>query len=199
MTGIVPDSGLALSGPDLVFTNNLIIEVPDVIPGKYCAEIIESFEKNMDLQKHTLINTQYGHMDFMEAKLQEIGWATYFIEIMKPYIQKYIELTGLPNYCFPLEYGFESPRIKQYAPKTGVFEHHVDVGNYASARRFLVMMVYLNDVAVGGETDFPYHGIKVKPQTGKLVMFPSGFTHPHAGLSPISGVKLIASTYLHYL
>ena len=35
------------------------------------------------------------------------------------------------------------------------FKDHVDVGNHDSARRFLVCFLYLNDVAIGGQTEFP--------------------------------------------
>ena len=47
---------------------------------------------------------------------------------------------------------WEALRINKYERNSGVFLDHVDVGDYESARRFLVFFVYLNDVAVGGET-----------------------------------------------
>ncbi len=76
--------------------------------------------------------------------------------------------------------------------------------DHESAKRFLVAFFYLNDVEEGGETGFKYNRnqeplLKVKPETGKLLMFPPFWTHPHIGYPPISGTKYIIGTYLHYL
>ena len=83
------------------------------------------------------------------------------------------------------------------------FKFHVDVQDYASARRFLVYFWYLNTVEEGGETCFQLNRqheieVKVQPQTGRLLMFPPMWTHPHVALPPISGPKYIMSAYLHY-
>ena len=40
-------------------------------------------------------------------------------------------------------------------------------------------MCYLSNVSEGGELVFPEHGLEVKPEMGKLVIFPSGWTHSH--------------------
>ena len=55
-----------------------------------------------------------------------------------------------------LKYAFEEFRIKMYRNNEyDEFKDHVDVGNYNSARRFLVCFLYLNDVGAGGYTNFP--------------------------------------------
>ena len=79
------------------------------------------------------------------------------------------------------------------------FKDHVDVGDYNSARRFLVMFLYLNTVEVGGQTTFPRLGESVSPQTGRVLMFPANWQYRHAGLPPESDKKYIVGTYLHYL
>jgi len=38
--------------------------------------------------------------------------------------------------------------------------------------------------------------LKVKPQCGRLLMFPPYWMYQHQGLPPISGEKYILSTYL---
>jgi len=62
----------------------------------------------------------------------------------------------------------------------------------------------LNDVNEGGETVFQLNrevspSIKVQPKTGKLLMFPPLWTHPHLALPPVSGPKYIVGGYLHYV
>ena len=89
--------------------------------------------------------------------------------------------------------------MKRYLPNDkDEFQEHVDVGDYASARRFLVFFLYLNDNE-GGETSFSEYGLKVKPKTGSLLMFPPTWTYLHTGHKPIKLPKYIIGSYLHYL
>ena len=48
-----------------------------------------------------------------------------------------------------------------------------------SSIRILAYTVYLNGVEEGGETEFLYQGVKIKPEPGKLSIFPHLYTfHP---------------------
>ena len=77
------------------------------------------------------------------------------------------------------------------------FKEHVDVMDYASAKRFLVFFLYLND-NTGGLTDFPEYDTMIKPKAGKLLMFPPLWTHKHIGHKPLEQPKYIVGSYLHY-
>jgi hypothetical protein len=57
---------------------------------------------------------------------------------------------------------------------------------------------YLNDVDVGGETEFAYQGVKVQPKAGRLLIAPAGFTHTHRGNSPNSSAKYVIASWLLY-
>ena len=48
----------------------------------------------------------------------------------------------------------------------------------------------------GGETQF-WDNYKVKPQKGKLVLFPASWTYPHSGLMPISHDKYIITGWIY--
>jgi|TARA_Y200000002_G_scaffold368021_1_gene360636 hypothetical protein len=101
---------------------------------------------------------------------------------------------------FPAKYSFEEYRVKYYNNNGhDQFKDHVDVGDHNSARRFLVMFLYLNTVEVGGQTMFPRLGESISPQTGRVLMFPANWQYRHAGLPPESDNKYIVGTYLHYL
>ena len=76
---------------------------------------------------------------------------------------------------------------------------HVDVGDYISARRFLVFFVYLNDVKEGGETEFPTLDLQVSPECGTILVFPATWTFLHRGNVPISNDKYILGSYKHYV
>ena len=79
------------------------------------------------------------------------------------------------------------------------FKDHVDVADHATARRFVVIFLYLNDVTVGGETRFPVLDYTVTPKCGRILMFPATWQYRHAGLPPLSSKKYIVGSYLHYL
>ncbi len=80
----------------------------------------------------------------------------------------------------------------------GEFYHwHIDGGSHEFASRQLVALWYLNDVdGPGGETQFQYQDISVKPEAGKLILFPPFWTHLHRGNTLQQGVKYIATTWI---
>ena len=82
--------------------------------------------------------------------------------------------------------------------KPGEHYHwHIDGGSHEFSHRQLVAIWYLNDVSgPGGETEFLYQNIKIKPETGKLILFPPFWTHEHRGVTLEKGVKYIATTWV---
>ena len=79
-----------------------------------------------------------------------------------------------------------------------------DVDKYCnvSGQRTYTCMVYLNDNFEGGETDFWYLGIKIKPKIGKAVFWKNseGLGNEnkgslHAGSPVISGEKMIITKW----
>jgi prolyl 4-hydroxylase len=79
-----------------------------------------------------------------------------------------------------------------------------DVNKYCtvSGQRTYTCMIYLNDNFEGGETDFWYLGIKIKPKMGKAVFWKNseglGTENKgslHAGLPVISGEKMIITKW----
>ncbi len=84
--------------------------------------------------------------------------------------------------------------------KPGEYYHwHIDSGSHQFSDRQLVAIWYLNDAeGPGGETEFLNQNIKVKPETGKLILFPPFWTHEHRGVKLQKGVKYIATTRIVY-
>jgi hypothetical protein len=75
------------------------------------------------------------------------------------------------------------------------FQLHFD-SIHQVANRYLVMLWYINDVEVGGETWFPQLDLRISARAGRLLVFPPYWMFQHAGLAPISNDKFILSTYL---
>lgn len=93
------------------------------------------------------------------------------------------------------EFWMSAAKIQMTQPAGGFHNWHYDNAGYFVQDREFVIITYLNDDFDGGETEFLYQGIRVKPEKGKTVIFPASYTHMHRGNPPIGGTKYIATTW----
>lgn len=64
--------------------------------------------------------------------------------------------------------------------KTGsLVPRHTDDPYDMGTLRNIGVLLYLNTLASGGELIFPLQRRSITPEAGKLLIFPSAFTHPH--------------------
>jgi hypothetical protein len=87
-------------------------------------------------------------------------------------------------------------KIQMYPQQQGYFRWHADSVTPPTRSRVAAMVLYLNDVAQGGETEFFHQRMKVAPRAGHLLMFPAGWNYMHRGLTPESGDKYIIQSFL---
>lgn len=180
--------------------NDLIKVYDNVLSKDVCDSLISFFEENKD--KHEKIDNDkcpsFTQINFTENHKVDNN----IEELHKKVLSKVLEHKKLyyeyiDSRCFPEKNSFEQFRIKKYLNnKEELFDTHVDVKDYSSARRYLSFLFYLNDVEKGGETIFT--GMEIKPKVGRLLVFPPLWMYPHKGCIPISNEKYIMSTYLHY-
>lgn len=91
------------------------------------------------------------------------------------YVEKYETLENMNK--FVLE-GFN---IQKYEPNEGFYQWHCERGNMDNTSlRMLVFMVYLNDLENGG-TEFRFQNHIEKSEMGKLLIWPTDWTHTHRG------------------
>ncbi len=77
------------------------------------------------------------------------------------------------------------------------YHWHIDGGSHEFSQRQLVAIWYLNDVpGPGGETEFRFQHLRIRPEEGKLLLFPPFWTHEHRGVTLERGVKYIATTWV---
>ena len=186
--------------------SDYIMVVDDVLEQEYCQKLIDKFNGTEDLVvRDSSWSEDYKsfrelnlttHPEFKEEQ-------SHFYEITRKMLGIYQQKCNIQ--FFPEKIGLEEVRMKRYdSNDKDQFGWHADVGDYASARRFLVMFFYLNDVEEGGETVFDdkvgeQFDLKVIPKCGRMVLFPPMWMYPHKGCKPISGSKYIISTYCHYM
>lgn len=109
------------------------------------------------------------------------------------------ELMGLLQHVFRLG-DLNLQHYKQH--EGGYFAWHAEVSpgdpTGEPLHRVLPFMIYLNDVSDGGETEWYYQDLRLRPTAGTLVMWPAAFTHTHRGLTPRSGDKYILTSWILY-
>lgn len=93
----------------------------------------------------------------------------------------------------------ESPAIQHYRPGGGFKMPHFERSNYANTTRMLVWMTYLNDVTDGGGTHFVYQKHTFEAKRGRTLIWPSDFTHTHAGVVSPTQHKYIITGWLNYV
>lgn len=173
---------------------NFIRLYQNVVEDGVCDALIEKFNNSDSVQRSSPI------MDFTEINITQAGddWKQYHDYLSYNFRQVIEQYRTELGAHWPAKYAFEEFRMKRYEPNVGKFDTHVDVGDYNSARRFLVLFAYLND-GDGGETSFDSRGIVIPRNRGSVLVFPPLWTHPHAGRVPQNDPKYIVGTYLHYV
>ena len=180
--------------------NDFIHVYDDVLDLDVCKTLISTFESNTDRHERIENNgipnfTQYNLTENHQQTEQLKSIHKLLISKVFEYKKKYYEFVDAR--CFPSEHNFEQFRIKKYQQNTNdLFDTHVDVMDYSTARRFLSFFWYLNDVEQGGETMF--NDLVIRPKAGRMVVFPPLWMFPHKGCIPVSNEKYLLSTYLHY-
>lgn len=74
------------------------------------------------------------------------------------------------------------------------YKAHYDGGS--DMGRCISALAYLNDDYTGGEIEFPNFNVKIKPQAGMLILFPSTFPYTHIAHPIIEGTKYAIVTWL---
>ena len=117
--------------------------------------------------------------------------------------QEYVKTINPKNSFYNTKYEFQDSgyKLQKYTleedtDKTGFYNWHNDYLFDENGIRVLVFMWYLNDVEEGGETEFS-NGLKIKPEAGKIVIFPASWFIVHRGNKPVSNDKIICNGWLY--
>lgn len=90
--------------------------------------------------------------------------------------------------------------IQQYPHGGGFYGWHCERTSAAPviSQRHLVFMTYLNDISDAGETEFYYQKLKIKPEKGLTLIWPTDWTFTHRGIPSPSQEKIVATGWFSY-
>ena len=190
-----------LTFKDLIWMN------PKAISTAQCASCIEWFWNNEDL--HQQGQTYGGDNSITDAKLHvdldkknniqaypspDDPISDFMTKVMTDGWKEYSKTLPTPQ-GQPMSFSDYSVRI--YYKGQGKFLEHVDQCAGPNATRVFGIILYLNTVDEGGETDFKDYKLKVKPEAGKLIIFPCNYLFRHEGTVPLSEDKYIITSFLN--
>ena len=135
-------------------------------------------------------------------------WSSMDLTINQPLqeLSKIVNQEIIPDWCeeYPLiksgmvERLFLSQlKMQKTRPTEGYHSWHCEYTNQlADSNTQLAMMVYLNDVEEGGETEFLYQSKRIEPRFNRFVCWPAGWTHIHRGNPPLSNEKYVITGWI---
>lgn len=180
-----------------------IFEMPNSLTSETCRAMIDKFE-NDDRKYRGVVMTGYDPqqkrtMDLVLSTLPD--WKEYddiIWQALDNGIQEYQSHLRSHDVVvdWPSNLRDKGYHIQRYDKLEGKFEWHNDFVAYPNREhREYTFLWYLNDVNEGGETEFTPKYI-IRPEEGKLVIFPASWTYVHRGLTPISSSKYICTGWL---
>lgn len=121
----------------------------------------------------------------------------YYNEYLTPILHQYILL-----YPHSSKVGtdiFYNIKLQEYPAGSKGYSHwHAEIEDLKSIDCHLVFMTYLNDVTDGGDTQFWYQNLNIKPEKGLTLIFPAAWTHTHRGLSSATQDKKFLTGWWTY-
>lgn len=109
---------------------------------------------------------------------------TILLASVGPYTKKY----GLEENFYHEDYS-----VLRYR---GGQEYHAHYDGSTSIGRSISAICYLNDDYIGGEIEFVNFGVKIKPEPGMLILFPSNYAYRHIAHPVTDGTKYAIVTWI---
>ena len=159
---------------------------PNSVSNELCHELVNTVNNS------SLVHRKAAHRQDIQIALEPFfaGLAKQFMKNVEKCLGKYIY-----NECpFLQKNTFVSSitLIQKTESTQGYHSFHAENASYDLHCRSMAWMTYLNDVKEGGETEFLYQKLKVKPKRGTTLIWPGGYTHMHRGNPPMED-KYIAT------
>ena len=179
---------------------SFIFEKKNALPGDVCDEIIERFEANPDDQYLGRIGQQASEdTDIKHSTDLVVSNKSHWKDIDRLLFSSLNHALVEFKSQFPFFQGpFKDMGYSVQRTNAGEYYHwHIDGGSHEFSHRQLVAIWYLNNLTgQGGETEFRFQEVKIKPEAGKLILFPPFWTHEHRGRILQEGTKYIATTWV---
>jgi hypothetical protein len=189
----------------------MIIEFSNFIAGGYidkdvCKNLIQYFENcKYKTDGHVgRTNERKVRHDIKKSTDLEISLINQDKDILNYYkeLNKVLEMyKNKYKYCHEqmTKWSITQPwNIQRYKANEGFYEWHAEIVDRYYSHRHLVFMTYLNNVDNGGETEFYYQKVKIKPEIGLTIMWPPNWSFTHRGIPSKTETKYICTGWYNF-
>lgn len=140
----------------------------------------------LKVEDETVFPSQFAEIDLYPSRDLVQEFNTQLYKFYDEYCNKYsILFQGSSPHVLTAN------RIQKTLIGQGYHLWHFESSSKDVANRMAAFTLYLNNVDEGGETEFLYYPMRIKPVEGRLVIWPAGFTHTHRGNPPLSNTKYL--------
>lgn len=177
---------------------NFISIYENALTNEECDKIIDEFESSPEYHE----KGKSGQSEIKEHVKKstdityDINKKSITSEIISKSLQKHVDkyIVEYPDLDERLNKWTCVPyfNVQKYEPNEGFFKPHCENCDKESSYRVLVWMYYLNDVPNGG-TLFPTLEVGINAIKGRLVLWPSYWTHVHMGQISETHTKYIVT------
>jgi hypothetical protein len=172
-----------------------------IVPDDTCDALVALGESGVGMQRATVHEDLKNVIKHARRNallpLTEENCSEHLATLNQSFQQAYLQyVENFPILKSVTELSPEPYSMLRYDPPNDGYDWHSDGLDPGLRLRFITQVAYLNDVEEGGETEFLWQEQKVSPTRGSIAIFPSGWTHPHRALAPISGPKYVVTSFL---
>jgi hypothetical protein len=168
-----------------------------------CKNLINLFEKS-EYKKEGLISNKINKLKKDSTDL------SFNVFSKEPLITEYVKNLNLVLQQYKKKYKYadnpqdswgitENFNIQRYLPNQGFHAYHTERGGLHTSLRHLTFMTYLNDVNDGGETEWYYQKLKIKPEKGLTIIWGTDWTFTHRGIPSPTETKYILTGWYSYI
>ena len=191
----------------MTFREHYVNSLDNFIKGWYidetvCDRLIDIFESNLDISgkgKSVNFEVDTSYKDSIDVAAEHLFNKGISLDFYNTILQ---QCFNLYNQSYPysgsLQYSMkESYNIQKYEVGGGFKAWHTErAAAHPLVYRHLVFMTYLNDVTDEGETEFYHQKLKIKPEKGLTLIWPTDWTFVHRGVPSKTQVKYVATGWV---
>ena len=189
--------------------DTFIREYPAHAPEKFCDMLMDYANSLLEKKNNNAPSPEHTGTNEAVGQFERKDFYFFLTEGTSPNVRNTL-LSGWSKLCSDHyvneftqlgahDFWMSPAKVQLTNPSEGFHGWHYDNAGYFVGMREFVIITYLNDDFDGGETEFLYQSLRVKPAKGKTVIFPAAYTHMHRGNPPLGGTKYIATTWANRL
>lgn len=188
----------------IVAFHDFIVRVESLLDPATCAGVLERFQADPAAREGRVFHSEGGDQVNDDKVSRDLpipsdgAWAETFDGLHVAVSEAVASL--VPSFPSLQVHPLASTgyKIQHYPKGEGRFTWHFDALGPLAQGRVLALILYLNDVAEGGETEFHHQGVSVAPRAGHAIFFPTAWTHMHRGKIPLSGPKTVITSFFQF-